>query len=332
MVLLAACLAGSCSSKKGVPPPAPATTGGTPSRSNDGGDATGNSMAGDRAAGGGAAGDPFIGSLGGELPFEPAGGASSDGPPSCDPSAHWGKAQVLAELSTPEKDETLLAMTHDELTVAFSRGSELFVADRSDPGKSFDAPIATVLPAGYGFAHGLSLSPDGLRLVAVSDDQRALAEVSREARGKTFAGKPNTSRFAWVNANLTQSGLLSSPVLSADDRSLILTRVEGPSMSAFSISGDHFDVADQLDPIALAAHDGKLKLTQSLSADSRTLFVFDEALGQVVGYWSTGTRAAFTQPVPLPGLLTAFTNVGCDRLYATVAMGGSLDVVSLSPQ
>jgi hypothetical protein len=103
-------------------------------------------------------------------------------------------------------------------------------------------------------------------------------------------------------------------------------------MKAFKISGEHFDVVEQLDPVGLAAQDGKLKLTQSLSADSRTLFVFDQALGHVVGYWSAGARAAFTEPVPLPGLLSAFTSVGCDRLYATLSLDGSLDIVSLSPE
>jgi hypothetical protein len=135
-----------------------------------------------------------------------------------------------------------------------------------------------------------------------------------------------------VNANLTQSGLLSSPVLASDDRVLILTRIEGPGMSVLEISGDRFDAAEQLYPGGLTAHDGKLKLTQSLSADSRTLFVFDEALGNVVGYWSAGERAAFTQAVPLPGLLAAFTSANCDRLYATVMVDGSLDIVSLSPE
>jgi len=330
-LLLGALLLSSCGSGKETPPP-PASSGGGSSRANGDAGTPGNEIGGNEAAVGGAAGESPIGSLGGELPFGEVAGAPAEMPPRCDEATHWGKAETLTELSTAQADEKLLAMTHDELSAVFSRGTELFVADRSVAAMTFDAPVATALPADYGFAHGLSLSPDGLRLVVVSQDQRSLAEISRERRGEAFDGPPSADRFAWVNANLSQSGLLSSPVLAADDRVLILTRIEGPGMKAFKISGEHFDVAEQLDPVGLAARDGKLKLTQSLSADSRTLFVFDEALGHVVGYWSAGARAAFTEPVPLPGLLSAFTSTGCDRLYATLEGEGSLDVVSMSPE
>lgn len=276
---------------------------------------------------GGAADEPPIGTIGGAFPGVSEGGAPPNPTPVCDPAAKWSSPQGLTALNTAQADEHLLALSHDELSLVFSRGDALFVADRKSAGDDFAAPLAVQLPAAYTFAQGLALSDDGLTLVVVSADQHALADVTRSARSKTFDGIPNTQRFAWVNANLTQSGLLSSPVLAADGKSLLLTRLESGDSSVFRVRGDRFDDATALDAVTLGAVDGNHKLTQSLSEDARTLFFFDEGTGNAAALWSSTPAAAYTERVELKGLLSAFSNANCGRLYGTLEVEGSLDLV-----
>ncbi|HVY30024.1 MAG TPA: hypothetical protein VHB79_25880 [Polyangiaceae bacterium] len=330
-VALASALGAACSSNDAPPPPAadggsdssPAGSRSTDSPGGDGAVAQG----GARSQAEGGAGEPPIGTIGGAFPGVSEGGAPPNPTPVCNRAARWSGAQALAALNTAQADERLLALSHDELSLVFSRADALFVADRKSAGDDFAATISVQLPAAYTFAQGVALSDDGLTLVVVSQDQHALADVTRTARSKTFDGTADTRRFAWVNANLTQSGLLSSPVLAADGKSLLLTRLEGGDSSVFRVRGDHFDDAAALDAVTLGAVDGNHKLTQSLSADARTLFFFDEGTGSAAALWSSTPAAAYTERVELEGLLSAFTNANCGRLYGTREVEGSLDLV-----
>lgn len=320
-------------------PPPPAGSGGSDashagSRNIDfpGGDGATPQAGADSQATGGASGEgPPIGSIGGDFPGVSEGGAPPNPTPACAMAAKWGSPQSLTALNTPQADEQLLAMSHDELSLVFSRDDALFIADRKSASDDFEPALAVQLPATYTFAHGLALSDDALTLVVVSQDQLKLADVTRTARGKAFDGAASTQRFGWVNANLTQSGLLSSPVLAADGKALLLTRLEGPDSTVFRVRGDHFDDATSLDPVTLGALDGKHKLTQSLSADARTLFFFDESTGYAAALWSTTPAAAYTERAELDELQSAFSNADCGRLYGTLEVDGSLDLVVETP-
>jgi hypothetical protein len=238
---------------------------------------------------------------------------------------------VQLSLSTPQADERLLSMTHDELSLVFSRDDQLFVADRADPRQDFGAPVAVTLPSGYTFEHGVALSADGLTLVIVRTDQLGLAEVKRNERGETFGGDASVARFSFVNVAITQSGLLSSPVLARDGESLVLTRLEAADQTGLRLRGSHFDQVEQLDSVTFGAEDGKHKLSQSLSDDARTLFFFDEGTGHAAALGTVTPRAAFTLRADFPDLLSAFSNVGCGRLYGTLEVDGSLDLVVETP-
>lgn len=326
-----------CSSNDGPPPPAGSAGSagsGHGGSANAGGDSPSSTDGGsDSAPEGGTGGSnlPPIGTLGGDAPSGTEGGAPPNPPPSCDPKGTWGKPVALATLSTPQADEQLLSMTHDELSLVFSRDDALFVADRTDAQQDFGAPVAVTLPVEYTFAHGLALSADGLTLVVVRADQKGLGELRRSARGKTFDGAPDTARFGFVNVGLTQSGLLSSPVLSADGKSLVLTRLESANQTGLRLRGEHFDQVEQLDPVTFGAEGGKHKLSQSLSDDARTLFFFDESTGHAAALGSVTPRAAYTERMELPGLLSAFSSAGCGRLYGTLDVDGSLDLVVETP-
>ena len=321
------------------PPPA-AGGGSSPMTPDRGGSST--HRAGDVNAPAGAGGVPSagaggeavehlpIGQIGGGNFAEPSGGAPANTPPECDPEARWSGAVAVAGVSTAA-DERLLTMTPDELTLVFSRDSALFVADRATTGGPL-ASAALVLPSEYDAARGLAIDAAGLALVLVREDGAAFAELTRTSRDAAFGQQPSVSRFAAVNdARVFSGGELSSPVLSEDGRTFFYVEHRAGRSDVWRATGAQLDARTKLDAVTLGGDDGMAKLTLSISADQRALFVFDEALGHVVGLWSTTPAAAFTQPVLLPELESAFTNHDCTRLYGTRSSGTSLDVVLATP-
>jgi hypothetical protein len=283
---------------------------------------------------GGATSDlPPIGDIAG-APTEPSGGAPADLPPECEPTGSWGAPVSLGSVNTPDADEHLLSITHDELTLVFSRGDQLFVADRASTAVDFARPTAQTLPDSYTYTLGLALSPDGRTLVVVAKDAKSFAEVGRQTRDGAFDGPPTTTRFAGLNDNRTFTGeLFSSPVLAASNEAFFYVGRMATDVYVYLARGkNELGLGRKLDQTTLGAHDGKAKLTQSVSADGRALFVFDEALGHAVGLWSATAAAEFTQPVHFPGLESVFTNLGCSRLYGTGKVDASLDVVVETPK
>lgn len=272
-----------------------------------------------------------IGQIGGGNFAEPAGGAPSTAPPQCDPEASWGHATALPAIDT-DADERLLSMAPDELTLVFSREGALFVAERASAAAEFADVAGLSLPSGYDAERGLALDASGLSLVVVSEDGASFAEISRPSRGVAFGTKPSAGRFVAVNdARTFSGGELSSPVLSEDGRTFFYVEQRGGRSDVWRATGAAFDQRSKLDTVTLGGDEGMAKFTLSVSADERALFVFDEALGHVVGLWSTTPAGAFTQAVSLPDLVSAFVNADCTRLYGTRASGTSLDVVIETP-
>lgn len=330
-VLLAALVAPlSCSSDDkppGLGAGAASGDGGTSSRS---GSATG-AQSGEGpsvsagAPSGGAGDGPVSGELGGEGFYAGEGGAPPNPATICHRDAAW-TTTPLAGVNTPAA-ERLLAMTPDEHTLVFSRDDALFVLDDG-------TETALALPAGYTHALGVSLTPDGLGLILVAEDGSRFAEVSRARRGVAFAGAPSTARFAVLNNGQVTSGdHFSSPALSADGASFYYTARKGPSVAyVYRAYGAGLSEVDMQDPVTLGTEDGLAKLVVSVSADERTLFVFDEALGHVTGLWSASPAAEFGAAVPFEGFETVVTSLACDRIYGTVEVDGSLDIVTGAPK
>lgn len=333
----------SCSSDDEThqPPPAGNTAGTTGQLPSDGG-APGNETGG--ATGQGTSGAPVDGTVGGEGGIGHlglggtvmVGGAPTYDDPLCDRQATWGDEAPLSNVSTPDADETLLAMTHDGRTIVFSRDDALLVADRASATATFGAPVAITLPEPYTHARGVALHDDGLAIVVGNVDGKALADVSRATRSGPFDGVPAPARYLAVSDNASKrSSAIASPVL-APDGSLFYTHIGASASSVFHAflveGGAFFDVPPTSeDVVALGGKDGDSKLTQSVSSDARTLFIFDEALGHTVGLWNSAPGAPFVQPVPFSELLSVFSVDGCSRLYATREVSGSLDVVILAP-
>jgi hypothetical protein len=335
MVLVGAC-ALSCGSNDDRPK-APAAGGegaSSGTRHNRGGSAQAeggeeSTLGGARPEGGAGSDSPPIGHLGGAGLEVGDGGEVSTTPAQCPPEAEWSAPTSLAGIATPEANEQLLAMTHDELSLVFSRGTELYVADRDNASRAFGDPVGLTLPVGYTHTRGLALSPSGSSLVIVSSDGHFFAEVSRPARGDAFGGEADTSRFDVINDARSFSGAeLSSPVLSASGKTFFYTERHGLTSDVWrAVLAEQFAASKKQDHVSLGAEDGKAKLTSSVSADERVLFVHDESLGHAVGLWRSTAQAEFSKPVEYPGLHNVFTSRGCDRLYGTAKVGASMDVV-----
>lgn len=265
--------------------------------------------------------------LGGSLAI---GGAPTYDPPLCDIAATWGSPEALAGLSTALADERLLSMTHDVLTLVFTRDDVLMVADRESAGDDFGAAVAVTLPEGYSHERGVALHPDGLGLVIVSAMGERFAELTRAARSGDFTGALETARFEDVSENASQlGGGLSSPVLSASGQALYFTQIGSSTSKVFRTQGTtRFAIpTTPEDLVTLGGNDGDFKLTRSVSADERTLFFFDEALGHAAGLWSAAPGSPFYELATFPGLDGVFSDASCSRLYGTLDTGGSLDIV-----
>jgi hypothetical protein len=289
----------------------------------------------DSAPGGtdqGTGGEEPFGHLGGLGPVN-SGGGGVPAAALCDVAATWGDAQPLSGISGGA-DERLLAMTHDELSIVFTRDDALMVADRASSSAGFDPPIALTLPAGYSHRHGVTLSSDGLRLVLVSDTGAGFAEVTRSSRQGAFGSAPSSARFSALNYDANQFGAeLSSPVLSNDDRSLYFVRLTGDASLVYHALGETTFAVPEMseDMVTLGGHEGDAKLTQSVSADERSLFIHDAALGHVSGLWSSAPGAPFTEPAHFPGFESVFTNHDCTRLYGTRKLEDARDIVVATP-
>lgn len=281
-------------------------------------------------AGDGDAGEDGIGHLGGLGPVN-GGGGTEAADALC--AVRWGNAEPLAGI-TSAADESLLTMTHDERSLVLFRDDQLLIADRESAEVAFDAPLPFALPQGYTHTRGLALSPDGLRLVIASDDGAVLAEITRASRQGGFGSEPSAERYSALNYHAGQFGAsLSSPVLAKSDRSLYYVRHIGDESLSFHAVGDtSFRVPDAAeDKVTLGGVDGTTKRTQSISADERAIFIFDEALGHAVGLWNVAPGAPFTHATQFSGLHSVFTNDDCSRLYGTREVAGALDIVVETP-
>lgn len=326
LVLAAGAGIAACSSDDKVPSLGGGTTGGSAGSVGRGGSSAGETggageeEAGAPAAVGGHDDGPPVGEIGGEGVYG-EGGAPSLPAARCARDLSF-EPTPIAGVDTAA-DERLLAMTHDEKTLVFSRGASVFVRDEG-------VPTEIALPAGYTHEAGVAIAPNGLSLVVVASDAKSFAEVSRAQRSGAFSASANAERFAAINDAVVFSGdTLSSPTLSADGASLYYTAHKGSTSTyVWRARGAAFEDSQRLYTETLGGKDGKAKRVVSVAADERTLFVFDEALGYVTGFWTTTTTADFIVSVPFEGFESIFTSQSCARIYGTTEVSGSLAVVS----
>jgi len=327
-VLVVACSGGGSEHHPATPAEGGTSTGGARARPTPAAGTTSSSdsgAAGDLGAPGGApAAEAAAGEAGQGVVFEMAGAPPRETPGVCAPSLKLGPAQSQ-ELDAA--DLTLLAMTADELSVAFTTGSgaalTLHVADRGSSQAAFEE-VSVTMPDGFEAGSGVSLSNDGLELILVMSDHAGFGELTRSARGEAFLGAADSTAFAKINAQKPMSGhSVGWPVLSSDGADLYFVSYFGGALvnqSRRDASGV-FDIGTEIDEFTLGGPEGQYKLLSGLSSDQRAIFFFDEASQHAMALFRSRDGAPFYDPLDLGARRGATPNLDCSRIYSSVVSG-----------
>jgi hypothetical protein len=253
---------------------------------------------------------------------------STDGlnPPSprCDPVRSWGSTARVPSVPEMTTFARFGGVSIDELTIAWtSAGGSVYVADRAAPGDVFRPPSTPSLdPTSMPVANDrVALGPSGTLIVAVSPDRSRFLAFNRIMVGTPWVAAA-TLQFAKVNAMAAADGVgqFSEPVLGADDRSLYyLLASPGASPVLYESTWDPPTHAWTTGVALLnSAPDAGATLRRratAASSDGRTLFFFDEAIGQQRAAWRETPASPFVQFVNLTGLSEATPNYLCNTLY-----------------
>ncbi|MGC4089237.1 MAG: hypothetical protein QM756_15400 [Polyangiaceae bacterium] len=271
--------------------------------------AEGGSNAGSGGAGSDAGGAPEQDSCPSDSATEPVDFGSL-----CDPEMTLGSGSALAELGDGSQ---LVGVTPDELSVAWSapKGSTLgfFVADRSDPLQPFGDRTEVS-------ANLVALSPDGLRLIALSDDQGALLELSRAAVGAAF-GEAEEGAFSLLDADARENGYgFLDAVVSADDRSLFFNVISAEAMgSALRVSkrvgGEPWPVGVPVEGCEFESHGSALRHPTALSSDGLTLFYYDTVRDRARAAFRPTPDDPFVHFIDLGARYQLTPNASCKRFH-----------------
>jgi len=241
----------------------------------------------------------------------------------CSSTASWSDATSLAVVSSA-MSETLLSVTPDELDLAFVRAGQLFVAHRATPSADFAIGSAVPIPNGWSVSEGAALSADGKRLILVSSpDQTKLGELTRSSRTSAFSSTVDETAFVRINQDSTYtSRIYASPVVSAGDDQLFFNSSYPEAESTVVVStrsgADAWLPPTQLTDSVLDGPAGGRRLPSGVSADTRTLFYFNEESQAEEARFRTKTRigSALSDMQPLGTRRNAAPNAGCNRLYS----------------
>ncbi|MES1185849.1 MAG: hypothetical protein ABUL60_18700 [Myxococcales bacterium] len=327
LVLAVACGGGGSDHAPAMPAEGGSSTGGTRTRpvTTAGTNANEAGAAGDSSAqGGAAAGEASAGDAGQGIVFQEGGAPPVEIPGVCAPTMKLGSAQTQ---DVGVADITLLAMTADERSVAFTTGSgvelTLRVADRDSNQAAFEeVPVA--LPDGFDVESGVSLSSDGRKLILVMSDHSGFGELSRAARGDAFAGDADVTAYARINGLKPMSGhSVGWPVLSHDGKDLYFVSYFGSALVNQSKrdSGGVFDIGTEIDEFTLGGPEGEYKLLSGLSSDQRAIFFFDQKSQHAMALFRSRDGAPFYDPLDLGARRGATPNQDCSRVYSSTPSG-----------
>ena len=325
LALVVACSSGENDRHPAMPAGAGASTGGK-SASSAGTKATPDAGAAGEAEQGGAdtgeggAGDGGMGAV-----FEMGGAPVLAPPGACDPMLELGKAEAQ---DVGVAGLTLLSMTADERSVAFTTGADdllvLHVADRAAASGDFTAKPVT-LPEGFEATSGVALSSDGLKLIVVMSDQSGFAELSRASRTAAFGGDADPTAFAPINLEKPMSGhSVGWPVLSNDGKTLYFLSYFGQGLVRQSERDKYgvFGSGTEIDEFTLGGQEGAYKLLNGVSSDQRAIFFFDQETSHQTALFRSAPGAPFYDPLDLGERRGATPNADCSLVYSSV--GSSL--------
>jgi len=281
-------------------------------------------LAGSNGDEGGDSGAASDGGEGGVAPSEPVGGGGKapTEPALCDKRAVWSAATSVSGVSSGAA-ETLLALTPDELDLAFLREGALYVAHRASASASFSSGTALTIPTGWSAIHGATLSADGKRLLLISDpDQKKLGELTRPSREGAFSATIDTSAFAAINqdSDFTRR-IYASPTISAgDDQLFFSSSLDSESTIAISYRNGtaSWSAPKALSPGTFDGTAGERRLPTGTSADGLTLFYFNEESALQEARWraTNSVSSQWYDMLSLGARRGAAPNSGCNRLYS----------------
>jgi hypothetical protein len=215
----------------------------------------------------------------------------------------------------------LIGVTPDELTIAWAEPERslprYYVADRASLEEEF-GPKQLVSAANV-----LCLSPDGLRLVGLSESHGGLLVLGRADRSSEF-GSESEGEFSDLNADaLAQGYTFSSCAFAPDDRTLYYTAgaIDERYPLRVSTRGDAgaWPVGAAIEGCEFEAHGGYGRYPSGVSADGKTLFFYDSWRGEARAAFRGDSTGAFTWFRDLGALFVPQPNQACDRLYGSVA-------------
>ncbi len=276
------------------------------------------------APGQGGDGESDGGESGAPSPNAGSAGTAGSGvlPPTCRKAAAWSDSASVADVSSADT-EVLLAITPDELDLAFLRGAALYVAHRASASGSFTLGDPLAIPAGWSVADGAALSADGKRLLLSGAQESKLGELTRSSRTGAFTGSVDTTAFALVNQDAIYTGrIYASPALSAGDDQLFFNSAFPDGSSTIVVAtrkgNDPWSPPQQLVQDTLDGDPGMRRLPSGVSSDARTLFYFNEASNTEEARWrdTAVLNSPLTYMLNLGERRSATPNSACDRLYS----------------
>lgn len=276
---------------------------------------------------GGASGESGAGGDGGAAGL-PEGMVVPIAKSTCSESATWGDGVAVPHVSS-DASERLLSLSADELDLLFMRNQDVLLAHRARARDAFSEPMPQSIPAGYDASVGATLSADGKLLILVASDGLSFASLSRATRTEAFAGAADTSAFSVLNLLTTQIlEHYAAPVLSPNGKTLLFTAFTPMPAQGFpegfagtaavyesAWSGQHWERPQN---VSQGLFDGTTlgrPLPTGLSADSRTLFYFDEAKTKEFARFRDRPDAPLSTLLDLGEHAGAIPNSACDTLY-----------------
>jgi hypothetical protein len=216
----------------------------------------------------------------------------------------------------------LVGITPDELTIAWygyaNMDTKAFVADRASVTDGFG--MGAELAAG----DYVALSPDGLRIVALSSEG-LLVELVRTGRDQPF-GAPAEGTFATLDADASENELtFSGAVIAPDDRTLYYLVNDGQSDQPLRVStradSGPWPVGTPIEACEFQTHGGLQRVPTGVSADGLTLFFDDFVRGVSRAAWRETANEPFVWFIDLGTRSHPQPNTACNRLYFAAQSG-----------
>lgn len=243
---------------------------------------------------------------------------------------------LVSSLNDTSTQDTLAGVSADGKTVLWQRGTcgsglpvqRLLIGDSN--GGAFAVTdltdVAALAPLAVEAEGAITLTPDGLGLIGISDDGRSFIRATRPSVGSTNFGQLTNVDFAALNVDVQKK--MHFPVISSDGLAFYfrMDDVVNPSNTGLyetirTSTAVPFPVAMKM-PAPIQAHE----MVTGISADRLTLFLQDKFFPTIV---LTRRRVSdpFTNPnAPGPVPVIAGFHIrplgDCQSLMGTYTAGG----------